>query len=110
MTPENAELLAHYAGHFERSLLTGHSPRTYLGAVLACLAWLRDAPADGDPLNDAMAKDWAVRDYHSCLERSTSPLWTQAHAGVPRLRSCPSRRGLPASGAGRARTITGTAA
>jgi hypothetical protein len=45
MTPENAELLAHYAGHLERSLLTGHSPRTYLGAVLACLAWLRDAPA-----------------------------------------------------------------
>ena len=72
MTPENAELLARYAGHLERSPLTGHSPRTYLGAVLADLAWLRDAPAGGDPLNDPMAKDRAVRDCRSCLERSTS--------------------------------------
>jgi hypothetical protein len=62
LTPENAELLAKYGGHFERSPLTGHSPRTYLGAVRAYLAWLEQATADGDPLNDAIAKDWAVRD------------------------------------------------
>ena len=67
MTPENAELLAEYAGHLERSPLTGHSPRTYLGAIRAYLAWLEQAPVDGDPLNDAVAKDWAVRDYRSYL-------------------------------------------
>jgi len=67
LTPENAELLARYAGHLERSPLTGHSPRTYLGAVRAYLAWLDQAPVDGDPLNDATAKDWAVRDYRSYL-------------------------------------------
>ena len=67
LTPENAELLAKYAGHLERSPLTGHSPRTYLGAVRAYLTWLQDAPVDGDPLNDAAAKDWAVRDYRSYL-------------------------------------------
>jgi hypothetical protein len=67
VTPENAELLAEYAGHLEHSPLTGHSPRTYLGAVRAYLAWLEEAEVDGDPLNDATAKDWAVRDYRSYL-------------------------------------------
>src|SRR5712692_60113 len=67
LTPENAELLAEYAGHLERSPLTGHSPRTYLGAVRAYLAWLQEAATGGDPLNDATAKDWAVRDYRSYL-------------------------------------------
>ena len=67
MTPENTELLAQYVGHLQRSPLTGHSPRTYLGAIRAYLVWLEQAPADGDPLNDATAKDWAVRDYRSYL-------------------------------------------
>ena len=44
LTPENAELLAEYADHLERSPLTGHTPRTYLGAVRAYLAWLQAAP------------------------------------------------------------------
>ncbi len=67
LAPENAELLAEYAGHLDRSPLTGHSPRTYLGAVRAYLAWLQEAEVDGDPLNNAAAKDWAVRDYRSYL-------------------------------------------
>jgi site-specific recombinase XerC len=67
LTPENAELLAKYADHLERSPLTGHSPRTYLGAIRAFLIWLQGAEVDGDPLNDAAAKDWAVRDYRSYL-------------------------------------------
>lgn len=37
LTPENAELLAGYAGHLEHSPLSGHSPRTYLGTVRAYL-------------------------------------------------------------------------
>ena len=67
LTPENAALLAEYAAHLEHSPLTGHTPRTYLGAVRAYLEWLQDAEIDGDPLNDATAKDWAVRDYRSYL-------------------------------------------
>lgn len=67
LTPENAKLLDEYAGHLQRSPLRGHSPRTYLGAVRAYLAWLEQAPVDGDPLHDAAAKDWAVRDYRSFL-------------------------------------------
>jgi site-specific recombinase XerC len=67
LTPENTALLAEYAAHLEHSPLSGHSPRTYLGAVRAYLAWLQAAEVDGDPLNDATAKDWAVRDYRSYL-------------------------------------------
>jgi site-specific recombinase XerD len=67
LTPENADLLAKYSDHLEHSPLTGHTPRTYLGAVRAYLAWLGQADVDGDPLNDATAKDWAVRDYRSYL-------------------------------------------
>jgi site-specific recombinase XerD len=67
LTPENAALLAGYAGHLGHSPLTGHTPRTYLGAIRAYLAWLQQAEVDGDPLNDAAARDWAVRDYRSYL-------------------------------------------
>src|SRR5260370_14781026 len=67
LTPENAELLAEYADPLDHSPLTGHTPRTYLGAVRACLTGLEKAEVDGDPLNDAAAKDWAVRDYRSYL-------------------------------------------
>ena len=67
LTPENAALLAEYAAHLGRSPLSGHSPRTYLGAVRAYLGWLQGAGADGDPLGDAAARDWAVRDYRSYL-------------------------------------------
>lgn len=67
LTPENAAVLAEYAGHLEHSPLSGHSPRTYLGAVRAYLTWLQEAHVDGDSLNDAVAKDWAVRDYRSYL-------------------------------------------
>ena len=67
LTPENAAVLAGYADHLEHSPLSGHSPRTYLSAIRAYLAWLQEAPVDGDPLNDATAKDWAVRDYRSYL-------------------------------------------
>ena len=67
LTPENAELLAEYADHLEHAPLSGHTPRTYLGAVRAYLTWLQAAEVDGDPLNDATAKDWAVRDYRAYL-------------------------------------------
>lgn len=76
LTPENTVLLAEYAEHLKHMPLTGHTPRTYLGAVRAYLAWLEQAPADGDPLNDPAASSWAVRDYRShlvtVLKRSTS--------------------------------------
>jgi site-specific recombinase XerD len=65
--PENAALLGGYAKHLARSPLRGHSPRTYLAVVRGYLAWLEEADADGDPLGDPAARDWAVRDYRTYL-------------------------------------------
>ncbi len=67
LTPENADLLAGYAAHLGHSPLAGYTLRTYLGAVRAYLRWLQQAQANRDPLNDAAARDWAVRDYRSYL-------------------------------------------
>ncbi len=76
LTPENTALLAAYAEHLEHTPLTGHTPRTYLGAVRGYLAWLEQADVDGDPLNDPAASSWAVRDYRAhlvtVLHRSTA--------------------------------------
>jgi site-specific recombinase XerD len=67
LTPENRELLDAYELHLSRSPLIGHAPRTYLSAVRGYLAWLQESTCDGDPLHDATAKNWAVRDYRSWL-------------------------------------------
>jgi hypothetical protein len=37
LAPEDAKLLVRYADHLERSPLTGHSPRTCLGAIHASI-------------------------------------------------------------------------
>jgi site-specific recombinase XerD len=67
LTTENTVILAAYGDHLKHSPLTGHTPRTYLGAVRGYLAWLQGTQVDGDPLNDPAAKDWAVRDYRGYL-------------------------------------------
>jgi integrase/recombinase XerD len=66
LTPENKALLGDYATYLSH-VLSGHAPRTYLGAVRGYLAWLESATVDGDPLADATAKDWAVKDYRTHL-------------------------------------------
>jgi integrase/recombinase XerC len=60
-------MLVGYEKHLARSPLRGHSPRTYAAAVRGYLAWLEQADTDGDPLADAAARDWAVRDYRTHL-------------------------------------------
>jgi integrase len=67
LTPENKLALDQYELHLQRSPLVGHAPRTYLSAVKGYLAWLESGTHDGEPLNDLVAKNWAVRDYRSYL-------------------------------------------
>jgi hypothetical protein len=40
---------------------------TYLSKVRGYLTWLTDAGAQGDPLAQPRARDWAVRDYRTHL-------------------------------------------
>ena len=72
LTPENAELLAGYADHLEHSPLTGHSPRTYLGAIRAYLTLFQnqaDRWKTGRDLTNAQRVDLAVYD----ADRATTP-------------------------------------
>jgi integrase/recombinase XerD len=47
--------------------LSAETRRTYASKVRGYLAWLADTDFDGDPLADADARDWAVRDYRTHL-------------------------------------------
>jgi len=47
--------------------LDADTVRVYASRVRQYLAWLADADVDGDPLNQAAARDWAVRDYRTHL-------------------------------------------
>jgi hypothetical protein len=47
--------------------LSDETRRTYLSKVRGYLTWLAVAGADGDPLTQARARDWAVRDYRTHL-------------------------------------------
>jgi len=47
--------------------LDPHTVRAYLSRVRQYLAWLDESAVDGNPLEDASARDWAARDYRSHL-------------------------------------------
>ena len=48
--------------------LAAQTRRTYASKVRQYLAWLALAETDGDPLNTADGRDWAVRDYRTHLQ------------------------------------------
>ncbi|GAB3973039.1 hypothetical protein GCM10029978_051490 [Actinoallomurus acanthiterrae] len=57
--------------------MAADTKRTYLSRVRMYLAWLADPDANrrskGDPLTNARARDWAVRDYRLYLLRDAVP-------------------------------------
>jgi len=64
-----AEALTAYLGWLEGRPLAVRSRQAYGHQVRGYLAWLGDrSPADGDPLADGDARDWAVRDYKRHLK------------------------------------------
>ncbi len=64
-----AALLEAYLGWLEGRPLAARSREAYAHQVRRYLAWLGDRlPVDGDPLADADARDWAVRDYKRHLK------------------------------------------
>jgi len=56
-----------YTAALARAPLSAETRRTYASKVRAYLPWLDVADVDGDPLTDAAARDWAVRDYRTHL-------------------------------------------
>jgi integrase/recombinase XerC len=68
ITSENTTTaLAAYQAALSVAPLSAQTVRTYVSKVRGYLAWLAVADLDGDPLSDARARDWAVRDYRSYL-------------------------------------------
>jgi len=67
-TSENATAaLEGYQRALRAAPLSDETRRTYLSKVRGYLTWLTAADADGDPLTQARARDWAVRDYRTHL-------------------------------------------
>jgi integrase/recombinase XerC len=58
---------AGYLAKLARAPLSAETRRTYASKVRGYLAWLAEADVDGDPLAEADARDWAVRDYRTHL-------------------------------------------
>jgi site-specific recombinase XerC len=56
-----------YTVQLARAPLAAETRRTYASKVRGYLAWLADAAVEGDPLIEAAARDWAVRDYRTHL-------------------------------------------
>ncbi|MCA1699656.1 MAG: tyrosine-type recombinase/integrase [Actinobacteria bacterium] len=64
-----SEALSAYVAWLEGRPLAARSRQAYGHQVRRYLAWLGDrSPVDGDPLADAAARDWAVRDYKRHLK------------------------------------------
>jgi site-specific recombinase XerD len=62
-----AAVLARYTGSLDTAPLSAQTRRTYASKVRQYLIWLAAADTDGDPLAEAAARDWAVRDYRTHL-------------------------------------------
>jgi len=62
-----AAVLADYAGSLAAAPLSAQTCRTYASKVRQYLIWLDAADTDGDPMTEATARDWAVRDYRAHL-------------------------------------------
>ncbi len=65
--PFAADLRA-YTSALAAAPLAEQTRRTYTSKVRQYLAWLATADVDGDPLDSADGRDWAVRDYRTHLQ------------------------------------------
>jgi integrase/recombinase XerC len=59
---------AGYVAALAKAPVDDDTRRAYASRVRGYLAWLAEADVDGDPLAEAAARDWAVRDYRTHLQ------------------------------------------
>src|SRR5258708_37600124 len=67
--PSHEEVLGDYATSLRSAPLAPSTRAKYLSGVRGFLDWVAGADVEGDPLTDAAARDWAVRDYRDHLKR-----------------------------------------
>lgn len=66
LIPEHEALMADYDAYLSK-VLPGQTARTYSSAVRVYISWLETGEHDGSPLDDADARNYAVRDYKTHL-------------------------------------------
>jgi site-specific recombinase XerD len=102
ITSENTTAaLEAYQAALARAPLSAETTRTYLSKVRGYLAWLTDADAEGDPLDEPRARNWAVRDYRSHLLTVAKRAPTTINNTLAALDDFYTRRGLGPAAADR---------
>jgi len=97
-----ADVLDSYASLLAAAPLAEQTRRTYASKVRQYLAWLADAELDGDPLDSADGRDWAVRDYRVHLQAVLKRKPATVNNALAAVDDFYIRRGLGAASAKRA--------
>ena len=101
-TSENTTAaLEDYQRALRAAPLSDETRRTYLSKVRGYLTWLAAAGADGDPLTQARARDWAVRDYRTHLVTVAKNAPRTINTALAAIDDFYTRRGLGPASAGR---------
>jgi hypothetical protein len=102
ITSENtATAFDAYRAALTATPLSAETARTYLSKVRGYLIWLTDAGAQGDPLSEPRARDWAVRDYRTHLLSVAKRAPATINNALAALDDFYTRRGLGAATADR---------
>jgi hypothetical protein len=88
------DAMADYSKQLRMAPLAPVSRAKYLSRLRGFLAWLADSDASGDPLNDAAARDWAVRDYRRDLKVVRKAAPTTINNTLAAIDDFYTRRGL----------------
>jgi len=89
-----SDAMADYPKQLRMAPLAPASRAKYLSRVRGYLVWLADSDASGDPLNDAAARDWAVRDYRRHLKVVRKAAATKINNTLAAFDDFYTRRGL----------------
>lgn len=94
LPPHLTDLFEEYRAQLARAPLSPESRRTYASKVRQFLAWLGSTAVDGDPLTEATARDWAVRDYRSHLQAVTEAAPATVNSALAAIDDFYARQGL----------------
>lgn len=91
-----------YVAALDSAPLAEQSRRTYASKVRQFLVWLAGAEVDGEPLDSADGRDWAVRDYRGYLQTVLKRSPATINGALAAVDDFYVRRGLGAARAKRA--------
>jgi site-specific recombinase XerD len=96
LSPALRAALNDYLAVLERpgGALDTDTVRVYRSRIGRFLEWLSDADVDGEPLTDAAARDWAVRDYRTYLLTVAGRKPSTVNAHMTAIADFYRRRGL----------------